>query len=250
MAIDGPFSEHRAKITLVSLLRHSSAPIDVWLLERLSTKQFVIDIETFMQSHGGRCHFLKYKWPNWLPSVSHAEQAASVSRFLFLDFIMPLSVQRVIGLIPGMLVLGDIADLMWMEMGEIACALLPYIGNVAKNSRPFYRGDFFVVELPIWRRAYVGGSIRESYQRMITNPRNAEWIDTLLASTLQTRVGVMTLPSPWEWCAIGMDEADLPRAKLVTACPSPGWENFKYLRANVSVWREAEQELLSVMKSR
>jgi hypothetical protein len=66
-------------------------------------------------------------------------------------------------------------------------------------------------------------------------------MEGLLASSLQSKIEGITVADEWGGCG----EETLDRAKIVTACPAAGWRNIAYLRENVSIWRQAEDAILS-----
>jgi UDP-glucose:glycoprotein glucosyltransferase len=261
IAAGGHLTENLAMMTMSSVIRRASVPVEFWILARFETPSFAADAAKLAAGSNCPCHVVRYEWPHWVESLPERARATSLSRLLFLDLMLPLDVERVISFEPGMVLRGDVAELLRLDMGGAPCAFVPFPRAETKemNSTVFwgrgfwrnlnlsrhYRGAVFVVDLPRWRHFGVGELVRENMNGWAVDYHMCADLEDQVVSYVQVHVNVFPLPEEWGWCWGWYDEGTEKGAKAVGACRSGpnGEKSFTFLMNNVSIWRKFQDKL-------
>jgi hypothetical protein len=230
LAAGGAFSEHLAKMTVLSVLRSARAPVDVWVLGRGCTAAFSRDLAVLARPFGAGCRVLDYEWPGALSPPAERARAAALSPFLLMDLALPLAVHRVVALEPGALVLGDLAELMRMDIGRAPCAVAADAARV----------DIAVIDLTRWRFDGLGERLRAWYGAAagVIGGR----LEEELYAALKGFGAQVALPESWEGCGA---QSRLRGANVIGACRSPVSNRTEVgiLRKNAHAWRKTEEEI-------
>jgi hypothetical protein len=264
----GYLTEHLAKMTVLSIVRSASIPVEIWILERFATPGFAADMGDLARAHKCICRFLRYEWPVWVRSVLDKARASAVSPLLFLDLMMPLDINRVIVIEPGYLVSGDVAELVRMDLRSCPCGFIPFPLQTPidfkgvkfwerdvwpwKNFSRHFRGAIFVADLPRWRQDNVGEFLRQCHEDLAADPARFQHLEDELPTLLQERVPLFPLPEAWGWCRPWHDDDSLGAAKAIGACENlvTHRKDYANLKRRVSEWRDLDEEVCKMERAR
>jgi hypothetical protein len=266
IAPDGHFGEHLTKMTVMSIMKSSTMPVDFWILEKSTSAAFKSAMNDISRRS---CRFVRYEWPPWLKVAPGKDRAAAISRVLFLDLFMPLEVERVIALEPGMVVRGDIAELVELDMKDSPCGFIPFPKHTdphvpgvrfwgrdfspSKNSSRDFRGGLFVVDLPLWRQAALGEFARRAYNDLVSGSVTLDQIEDQLPSVLHASLRAFQLPEEWGWCPALYTQESLANAKGIGACGSDHasrQKDFEKLKRTVLDWSTVEENVTRLERGR
>jgi UDP-glucose:glycoprotein glucosyltransferase len=228
IAAGGGESERMALVTVLSVVRSAKVPVEFWILKRGATVEFE---ERVLEVAGGcRCNFVHYGWPMWLTPPAERKKAAALARVLFLDIVMPLSVQRVVAIEAGTIVVGDLTELLVDDMEGAPCAFVEDGKGISSA--------LFVADMEKWRTAGVGEVARMSYEDLIDHLAKSDQIEELLLGRMQKRVDMFPISRGWRRCSSRGRDGEMAHVRAIGACGS-----IAALRRDMPLWRELDEEI-------
>ncbi|QHS76413.1 Kre5p [Saccharomyces paradoxus] len=153
----------------------------------------------------GSVIFLDYEWPRWLRPQRFSLRRRDVSKFLFLDVILPQNVSKILYMIPTETPLDPFDMFQFQGLKRAPLGLFRMSGDgywkegywekmLRENNLEFYSTEpGFLVNLKRFRELDAGDKYRIHYQRISTDARSLVNIGQDLVNNLQLEVPIRSL---------------------------------------------------------
>lgn len=267
----GHLYEQLLWIAILSVLKHASRPIKLWLIADFLSPAFLSSqLPAFSEIWNFQYELISYAWPPWLRRQSEKQRTIWAYKVLFLDVMFPLSLKRIIFIDADQIVRTDLGQLMDLDLEEKVYAFTPmgssnpdtescrfwntgYWKKVLRG-RPYHIAALFVVDLERFRKVGAGDLLRYHYQQLTGDPNNLANLEQDLTNNLQDLLPIYSLPQDWLWCETWCSMEDLKNAKTIDLCNNPltkehKLEKAKRLIPEWTIFNNVLQKTLHILSS-
>ncbi|CAI4036615.1 hypothetical protein SMKI_15G4660 [Saccharomyces mikatae IFO 1815] len=158
----------------------------------------------------GNIIFLDYEWPLWLRPQRFSSRRIDVSKFLFLDVIIPQNISKIIYMTPTETPFDPFDMFQFQDLKRAPLGLFRMSGDgywkegywekmLRENDLEFYSSEpGFLVNLERFRELEAGDKYRIHYQRISTDARSLVNIGQDLVNNLQIEVPIRFLKGSYK----------------------------------------------------
>jgi UDP-glucose:glycoprotein glucosyltransferase len=245
--VTGSDSEELLRVTILSICNHTTTPLKFWLFEDLPSPRLKGFFASASQKLGFEYEFVFYNWRRTDPQLR---------KFLFMDCVLPLDVNRVIYIEPGFVVRSDLNELNQVDLNGKLYGFVPFcetgdrfaehrfwnssFWTLFLKGRKFFSSAIFVVDLPRFRQANAGEYLRLIHRELSSKPLSVGHVDDDLLNLFQERSPAAELPADWNWCDVWCAEEGIEGAKAVGICSNPisQQRDTEWVAKNLPEWRK------------
>lgn len=186
----------------------------------------------------GNVIFLNYEWPQWLRPQRFSSRRRDVSRFLFLDVLLPQNISKVLYMSPTEVPLDPFDIFQFQGLKRAPLGLFRMSGDgywkegywekmLRENNLEFYSTEpAFLVNLERFRELDAGDKYRIHYQRISTDAMSLVNIGQDLVNNLQLEVPIRFLKGSYKKKLVINDECVSEwKKKINKFASSPGDED-------------------------
>ncbi|CAN6632059.1 hypothetical protein TRVA0_013S01860 [Trichomonascus vanleenenianus] len=213
---------------MVSAMKNTNSSVKFWIVDHNISPSVRNLLPKMATQYSFGYSMINYQWPRWmwLPS----DKQAAVSGVMFLDAVLPRSIEKVIWLGSFSYVRTDLKDLVDVDLGGAPYALAvagesrieterfwksgDWHSAVLKNGKyKFHSPDMAVVDLPKFRENKCGDIIRGHYQ--LLSARYGRIDQGVIPNMLQDSIPIHSLESEWFWHQLFDSDESIERAKII-----------------------------------
>ncbi|CAD7957379.1 unnamed protein product [Amoebophrya sp. A120] len=233
----GHLYEKLLSIMILSVRKHTTAPLHFWFVDKFFSPRFKHFIPTLAQKYHFDFTFISYKWPSWLNPQREKQRLIWAYKILFLDVFFPLNVERILFIDADQIVRADVRELRDFDLQGNVYGFVPmgdtnlltegyrfwkqgYWKNHL-NGKPYHISALFVVDLKLFRESASGDILRETYNQLSRDPNSLANLDQDLPNFAQHSLGIFSLPKEWLWCETWCGSEELSSAKTIDLCQNP-----------------------------
>lgn len=255
----GAMYERLLKVMMGSVVLRSSREVTFWVLREFLSSKFVAEVPALEAALEAQIRFPPaIAWPEFLVDATGAkvgirddlQRLVWASKLLFLDGLFHNVAERVIFVDADAVVVGDITELLSLDLGMAPYAMAPFCGgdevNNATKGHRFWEAGFwaghlaphnqtykisalFVVEVPTF--ALVADGLRTTYQYMAPDANSLQNLDQDLPNYLnggdRRTVALASLPDEWLYCESWCNAKAKAKAKAFDMCQNPATKEYK-----------------------
>lgn len=262
----GHLYERFLRIMMVSVLRHTKAPVKFWFLKNFLSPNFKDALPLLAKEYGFEYELVQYKWPRWLHQQSEKQRIIWGYKILFLDVLFPLDIKKIIFVDADQVVRADIKDLNSEDLDGAPYGFVPFCDSRKEiegfrfwkqgywrnhlAGRKYHISALFVVDLKKFRHIAAGDRLRGQYQGLSQDPNSLSNLDQDLPNNMVHQVRIKSLPQDWLWCESWCDDESKKTAKIIDLCNNPMTKEAKLVAAQriISEWNEYDTEMKNVMQ--
>jgi UDP-glucose:glycoprotein glucosyltransferase len=262
----GLLYERLQRIMILSLVRHASAPVHLWILANFVSPQHRRLLPKLATRLGFTFSFVSYSWPSWMPRETARERLIWSYKILFLDVMFPNHLSRVIYVDSDDVIRADYAELMRMNIDSALYAFTPFCEDRPEmeefrfwndgywrnllNGRKYHISALFIVDLVQLKKQEIGDFIRKAYMDLHSDKLSLWNLDQDIPNLLQDKgARIFSLPQEWLWCGSWCSDATMSTAKTIDMCNNPKTKvgKLEYARSNIPEWEELDHEVNGVV---
>lgn len=262
----GHLYERFLRIMMVSVRRHTKAPVKFWFLKNFLSPNFKDILPLLAKEYGFEYELVQYKWPRWLHQQTEKQRIIWGYKILFLDVLFPLDVKKIIFVDADQVVRADVKDLNNEELDGAPYGFVPFCESRKEiegfrfwkqgywrnhlAGRKYHISALFVVDLKKFRRIAAGDRLRGQYQGLSQDPNSLSNLDQDLPNNMIHQVRIKSLPQDWLWCESWCDDESKKSAKIIDLCNNPMTKEAKLVAAQriIPEWTEYDNEIKAVLK--
>ncbi|XP_045120712.1 UDP-glucose:glycoprotein glucosyltransferase 1-like isoform X4 [Portunus trituberculatus] len=262
----GHLYERFLRIMMVSVLRHTKAPVKFWFLKNFLSPNFKDALPLLANEYGFEYELVQYKWPRWLHQQSEKQRIIWGYKILFLDVLFPLDIKKIIFVDADQVVRADIKDLNNEDLDGAPYGFVPFCDSRKEiegfrfwkqgywhnhlAGRKYHISALFVVDLKRFRQIAAGDRLRGQYQGLSQDPNSLSNLDQDLPNNMIHQVRIKSLPQDWLWCESWCDDESKKTAKIIDLCNNPMTKEAKLVAAQriISEWTEYDADIKNVMQ--
>ncbi|CAK9438099.1 uncharacterized protein LODBEIA_P24170 [Lodderomyces beijingensis] len=247
---------------IASVRKHNSQKsIKFWILATFVSPEFKSLIPLLEEKYTVEIELISYKWPNFLRSQRDTARVCSGYKILFLDVLLPQTLDRVIFMDAGSICRSDLTDLVNYDLKGAPYAFASMCETkhdsekfwkqgfwleALKGDLKYHHSGMFVVDLQKFRDQRVGDALRYHYQKLSSDPQSLVILDQDLVNTMQRQVAIETLPQTWLWDRNWCSDKNLEEARIVML--NDGVDN-KVVEARkvLPEWPDYEEQIDSLL---
>ncbi|MPC29875.1 UDP-glucose:glycoprotein glucosyltransferase [Portunus trituberculatus] len=189
----GHLYERFLRIMMVSVLRHTKAPVKFWFLKNFLSPNFKDALPLLANEYGFEYELVQYKWPRWLHQQSEKQRIIWGYKILFLDVLFPLDIKKIIFVDADQVVRADIKDLNNEDLDGAPYGFVPFCDSRKEiegfrfwkqgywhnhlAGRKYHISALFVVDLKRFRQIAAGDRLRGQYQGLSQDPNSLSNLD-------------------------------------------------------------------------
>ncbi|XP_061827435.1 UDP-glucose:glycoprotein glucosyltransferase 2 isoform X3 [Nerophis lumbriciformis] len=263
----GHLYERFLRIMMLSVLRHTKAPVKFWFLKNYLSPSFKETIPYMAQSYGFKYELVQYKWPRWLHQQTEKQRIIWGYKILFLDVLFPLAVDKIIFVDADQIVRADLKDLRDLDLEGAPYGYTPFCDSRKEmdgyrfwksgywashlGHRKYHISALYVVDLKKFRKIAAGDRLRGQYQALSQDPNSLSNLDQDLPNNMIHQVAIKSLPQEWLWCETWCDDASKVSAKTIDLCNNPKTKEPKLTAAAriVPEWLGYDNEIKHLLKT-
>jgi len=268
----GYLYERLIRIMMLSVVQHSSVPVQFWLLRNYLSPNFKKMLPHFASTCGFEYQLVTYQWPSWLTPQTEKQRIMWAYKILFLDVLFPGNVSKVVFVDSDQVVRADLYELFQLPLSPGApYGYVPFCDSrKSVQGYRFWKQGFwaellkdqkyrisalYVVDLNRFRKMAAGDSLRAIYQRLVQDPSSLSNLDQDLpnfASVPQPglpHVPIHDLPPEWLWCETWCDDESKKYAKTIDLCNNPMTKERKLDAAKriIPEWTELDKKATDIV---
>jgi hypothetical protein len=256
----GHMYERLLKIMILSVIKHTKAPVKFWFLKNYLSPQFKEYLPLMAQKYGFEYGLVMYKWPTWLHKQTVKMRTIWAYKVLFLDVLFPLKVGKIIFVDADQVCRTDMSDLMKTNLNGAVIGMTPFCSDKSEmdgyrfwkggyweshlRGRPYHISALYVVDIEKLRRDYAGDQYRMLYDSLSKDPNSLSNLDQDLPNYAQHQIPIHSLGQEWLWCESWCSDSSKGKAKTIDLCNNPQTKENKLdsARRIVPEWQGYDDE--------
>lgn len=265
--ISGRTYERLSKTMILSVMKNTKHSVKFWIIGKYLSPLFKKDISVLSGKYHFEYEFVGYQWPSWLRAQELHHREVWAYKILFLDVLFPQSLSRIIYIDADLTVRSDLKELVDLDLEGAPYGFTPmcedredmkqyrfwesgYWEKVLGSHFKYHISAMFVVDLGTFRQLFVGHYLRDSYQKLSSDPNSLANLDQDLPNNLQHRVPIFSLPSKWLWCESWCSPVTKKDAAIIDMCNNPATSEAKTvaIKRIVPEWVSLEREVNNTLQ--
>ncbi|XP_057192327.1 UDP-glucose:glycoprotein glucosyltransferase 2 isoform X1 [Triplophysa rosa] len=262
----GHLYERFLRITMLSVLQHTTTPVKFWFLKNYLSPSFKDTIAHMAKEYGFQYELVQYKWPRWLHQQTEKQRIIWGYKILFLDVLFPLAVDKIIFVDADQIVRADLKELRDLDLEGAPYGYTPFCDSRKEmegyrfwktgywashlGHRRYHISALYVVDLKKFRKIAAGDRLRGQYQALSQDPNSLSNLDQDLPNNMIHQVAIKSLPQEWLWCETWCDDKSKTTAKTIDLCNNPKTKEPK-LSAAVRIvpeWSKYDNEIKQFLR--
>jgi len=237
----GHLYERFLKIMMLSVIKHTTAPVKFWILSNFLSPGFKQIIPKLAEHYGFQVELVTYKWPEWLHEQTEKQRIIWGYKILFLDVLFPIDINRIIYVDADQIIYSDLRELRDLKLPKgVPYAYTPFCSGSRTNpsttgfrfwdsgywrdhlgTKSYHISALYVVDLRTLRAKGFADQLRTTYHGLSKDPNSLANLDQDLPNYLQHLVPIYSLPEEWLWCETWCTMETKTTAKTIDLCNNP-----------------------------
>ncbi|KAH3684201.1 hypothetical protein WICPIJ_004844 [Wickerhamomyces pijperi] len=258
----GYSQEQMLTVMMASASNTTQSSVKFWILENFMSASLRGMLPTLAENYGFEYELISFKWPVGLKSAPDRQTEFWSYKFLFLDLLFDLDLDRVIYISPDQTILHDLKELVELDL-EGSPYAFPLIGegrvetdkhkfwdlgwwrDYLEGKYNFHSTSIFVVDLNEFRSSGAGDKLRNKFNDLTDDSSAMANLDLDFPNNTQDLVPIFTLSRLWGWCETWNTIVSASDAHSIDICANPSVRERKIdsIKRLVPIWLKYYEEI-------